>query len=238
MVVLNTQYNLMYPRLSDIRRRIVAYEDALKGEFLQYQILPIPDDAPPEIPRVTITTKHGHSMLQLSLSGAVFQTAYDDAYNKSWEKCHDYLEKRMEQIYDIVKHISPERIYTQGITAQIIVNIPDTNPVEFLTKGVPIIDKNQDIWDFGCYATVISQNKYFATVQISNARIAHIPLSAENYEHKNYLLFNIEANDRKMFNQDSNNDSGKETTKDLLSLMKEIVTVRIDAFISGGVFKL
>ena len=243
MIVLNTQYNVLYPRLSDIRRRVVEYEDILSSEFLPYEILPIPDNAPSDIPRVTITTKHGHSMLQMSLTGAAFQTAYDDEFNKCWNTCHDYLTKRTTQVFDIISYISSEQIHMQGFTAQIILDNLEGDPVNFLHKNISVIDGQNQLWDLGCHATIVKDNKYFVSVQISNARIADAPLSpftasVHDSDYKNHLLIAIEVTNRKLFNKNHDYNSPREAAAELLALLSDIVTNQLNDFLETGVFAL
>ena len=72
VIILNTQYNILYTRLSDIIRRVVSCEDLLLGDFLPYQILPIPDEAPPNIPRIVMLSDVINNSLDRLIKTEVF----------------------------------------------------------------------------------------------------------------------------------------------------------------------
>jgi hypothetical protein len=229
--------------LSEIRKRVVACEDALlSGGFLAYEILPIPDNAPPDIPRVTISTKHGHSMLQISLTGATFQTAYDNNFNTNWSSCYKYLERRVEQVYDAIKHISPEQISTQGFVAQIIMDNLCDDPIALLRNKISIVDYKSTLWDLGGYATIVKQDKYYVTLQLANARMiaASYPtvMASAHSDYHNCLIINVEVNDRKLSNDNYRYDSKKETANELLILLSDIITSQLNDFPIKGVFSL
>jgi len=242
MVILNTHYNILSPHVTDIRKRVVAYEDTLQRDFLPYEILPIPDNAPPDIPRITMETKGRHSMLQISLSGASFQTAYDEQYNQSWDMCREYLEHRASQVYDIMSHVTNGHISTQGFIAQIIINNLQSDPVAMLQKNIAIAGENCTPWDIGGHVTVVKQDKYYINVRVENARLASLQSSpvAQGTEsgQTHCLLLTIEVNDRKLSNENNDYISQKSAAHESMRILHDVIANQVNAFVSKGVFML
>ncbi|HIX84990.1 MAG TPA: hypothetical protein H9979_10730, partial [Candidatus Megamonas gallistercoris] len=92
MIIKETNLNLIYPKISDYRKKFVASEDILNDNFQPPIILPIMDEIPENIPRIVLKSKNNHSTLSIGLSVASFTTMYDDTFSNDWKKCKDYLE--------------------------------------------------------------------------------------------------------------------------------------------------
>ena len=242
MKILSTQYNILYSRISNLRKIILGYEDMLLDEFTHCQVIPIPDEAPPEIPRVTTTTKSGYSTLQISLTGTVFHTIYDNNFNEDWDKCHNYLNKKSKFIYGVMNCLGPEQMYTQGFAVQILLEGLKTDPVEVLKKGISLINTKYFFHDLGFNAALVKQDKYYINIQLSNARITQMPVTTKTPVHENdfinCLILNIEVNDRKQFNENNKYKSSKEVVDELLKVLTEIIKNGFDAFIETGVLEL
>jgi len=152
MIILNSTYTLLYPRLEHLRRKIVENEDMLLNDFMPYEIHPVPDNAPPEIPRITMKTKNEYSLLLISLTGAAIQTFYDDNYNRDWGKCKAYFDNKTKQTFNVIHQLLPKRVETQSIKVQILMDVIN-EPVLFLREKITTFDPTMDIRDIGCNAT-------------------------------------------------------------------------------------
>ena len=74
MIVQNSAVNIMFTRCENIKKQYILNEEVLKEKFNEANILPIPDDAPTEIPRILVKTKGEHSQLSIAPEATNFQT--------------------------------------------------------------------------------------------------------------------------------------------------------------------
>ena len=93
-----------------MRRKAFDIEDQLKDYFHQVTLIPVPDDAPEEIPRISTTSHNGHSQLNISLSNTQLFTNYDEAFEGKWENCLEYVENRVNTLYSILGKYTNEGI--------------------------------------------------------------------------------------------------------------------------------
>ena len=240
--MLSTQYSILYHRLAEIRRKVVSCEGMLREEFLPYHILPIPDDAPPEIPRVAMKTQFEHSVLQISLTGATLQTMYDDAYCKDWVLCRSYLKHRAQLTYSVIQRLMPKKVHMQGFVAQIILDEIDSDPVVFLRKNIQSLSDSASVRDIGYSACIVHRDRFFVNAHISNARIASesVPFGSpvRDADCTNQVLFNVEVNDNYSFNETPDYSSTEDTTDELLSVLSGIIESSLVKFVDTGVFEL
>ena len=55
-----------FTRQAAIRRAANGFEDALRDQYGQPNVLAIPDELDPEIPRIIFSSKHGSSQILIS----------------------------------------------------------------------------------------------------------------------------------------------------------------------------
>jgi hypothetical protein len=60
---IQNSFSIIFPRVRDIRRRINAFEDLLQSEYTQPQVISVPDDFAPEVPRIIFESQHRYSQI-------------------------------------------------------------------------------------------------------------------------------------------------------------------------------
>ena len=92
MIIDNICFSLSFERIQNFRQQILDIEKKLGDHFITpLNILPIPDDAPPEIPRIIARSKQNHTELIVSSNNLQISTKFDDNYNKKIDKCFEYM---------------------------------------------------------------------------------------------------------------------------------------------------
>ena len=67
MIIDNICFSLSFERIENFRQKIFDIEKKLGNHFITpLNVLPIPDDAPPEIPRIIARSKQNHTELIVS----------------------------------------------------------------------------------------------------------------------------------------------------------------------------
>ena len=242
VTVLNTQFSILFPKIINIKRNIMEREETLLKEFMPCQIFPIPDDAPMELPRVSVFTKNNHSNLSISMSGCTLNTQYDDNFNRDWPKCEHYLKGKSSLIYDVIEGLSPDSIYFQGFVAQILWDKTEGDPMYFLKDKITKLDIKGHFHDLSCKFTLIKDDKYFVNLSLIGIKAADPAIMGiapvPDAMCQNKLLINIDINDRRRFNEEPGYNSTKETTRELLSVLSTVIRDKLGLLLTEGGIEL
>ena len=136
MIVRQTNLNLVYPKITEYRKKIVLNEDVLSEHFMPPMILPVPEQMQDEVSRVLVQTKNGHSVLNIALSVASFATNYDGDFVNNWTKCRDYLNARCTSVYDITSKLTDGKIIFTGLITDIEIDDCKQKGVERLKSSL------------------------------------------------------------------------------------------------------
>ena len=66
MLIQGTSITVTYKKIEGIKKVYYNNEEILKSFFNEATVLPVPDDAPVEIPRIIIKTLNEHAQLNIS----------------------------------------------------------------------------------------------------------------------------------------------------------------------------
>ena len=120
MIVQNSAVNIMFTRCENIKKQYILNEEVLKEKFNEANILPIPDDAPTEIPRILVKTKGEHSQLSIAPEATNFQTVYTDEYTDDWKLCEEYIKSRIDDVFRLIDTFAAEKYKYIGIVTNLI----------------------------------------------------------------------------------------------------------------------
>ncbi|WP_372183131.1 hypothetical protein [Xanthomonas axonopodis] len=97
--------NLNFLRNTLIRRSLNEIEDAVRGSSIggygQPQMVPLPDDIEPEMPRVIFTSQAGHTQLLLSQLALTLSVSYSEDWAGDFEKCKHHLLSKVSFLFAI-----------------------------------------------------------------------------------------------------------------------------------------
>jgi len=244
MIIQNTNFNIFYPKIPNLRRKVVDYEEKFTTFFLPFKILPIPDDAPEEIPRIMMSTINGHSSLNLSLTGAAFTTNYDEKFNYDWEKCLGYLNDRIIKVYDILDTLKQDRFLFSGLLTQIFINEFTENPVDLIQNKILKLNSKTTPFDVDCKITFVYEKNYYININVSNVRFFEglipcgVTTSGTLQEKANTVGITIDINDRYGFNYDKDYTSDYAKIQKILEITTDIINNKLNKLITEGVFDL
>lgn len=98
--------SLTIGRNPSIRRMVNEMEDLIKaqsiGGFAQPQLIPVPDELDPGIPRVVFTSQGGHTQVVVSQVSVTFNANYSPDWAQDPAKCRDYLLSKIDLLFKIV----------------------------------------------------------------------------------------------------------------------------------------
>ncbi|MDT8383474.1 MAG: hypothetical protein RRB22_03580 [Gammaproteobacteria bacterium] len=209
-IVVQSRVSVLFEPVQGIRKNIFAIEESLNNQFLAPNLIPVPDDAPGEIPRIELRSKNGHSMMQFSQIRADLTTQYDGNFNADHHACFSYIKEKGSLLSGAINVFQPDVAVT---ALSITVRWPakdDVNESIKSMKGMFLTDcmSVDDLEDFRINKTTWVRNDYFLLTTVNNYRVfaASTPIetphpSLANLELKEHgLEMELEINDKRTFN--------------------------------------
>ena len=119
MLIQGTSITIMYKRIEGIKKAYYNNENILKEFFNEATVLPVPDEAPDEIPRILIKTLNEHAQLNISPIATTFEIFYNDGFERDWKACASYIFKRMEKIFEFLNMLTNNNYEYIGLVTRI-----------------------------------------------------------------------------------------------------------------------
>jgi len=243
MQVISSTATFIFNPIMNILSKKDQIEVALKEEYPSLSASPIPDNIPPEIPRITAVSHHGFSNLLISTNSIQFVTRFDDSFNKDWSnKCKPYIKEHVSSIFNTVYPLFSKMLYC-GLTLNIIQETTDLS--------VDVINKNQlkqkYISNIPLYDVEMKQafkylDKYYVNLLLRNQRVNPLNQKQVNIlskiENDKLMGIVLDVNDRYAANYQNCYTSTIESYNHISSIVDDIVCHKIDDFINNGGFEL
>lgn len=102
MLIQGTSITITYKKIEGIKKAYYNNEEILKQYFNEATALPIPDDAPIDIPRIIVKTINEHAQLNISPTATTFEVHYDAGFERNWDVCSEYIKKRMTNVFEFL----------------------------------------------------------------------------------------------------------------------------------------
>ena len=229
MEIKNSTITFWFQKQPNPKNFVDTFNNNLKDYFFEFNIIGVPANIDPTIPRLTAVSSSNHSNIEISMINAQLKTNFDNNYSKDIKMCINYLKERALKLYDTLKEFNINIIYSA-----IFINLEEkeTNAVEkiknqFLKKND--LDKIDEI---GIRFSQVIDNKFYGNISFNNSKQIKIenicnkgeiifPLISLNdaSEIENFLSVSVEFNDKFAFNSNSNNNTKKEDLLKLFNLM-------------------
>ncbi|KAF0135074.1 MAG: Uncharacterized protein FD145_212 [Candidatus Saganbacteria bacterium] len=231
--------NIVFDRQSGIRRKANEFEDLLKGKYSQPDIISVPDDLDPEVPRMIFTSTHGYSRIIATQVNISLNVRYsEDEWQNNIDKGKEYMEERIPILFGLLAKLSPDvRVNYCGFNTRTRLLFSDSDK-EFI--GV-LIKKyfnesisTEDLFELRLKKVKMIEQKYFSNIEISMYKKWNIEeikktkkFDTRNIAEKALDIF-IDYNDKFAFNHTDNYISQESILKQVLrnalaELQKEII---------------
>lgn len=90
-----------------IRRAVNDIEDLVKAAsehgFVQPQIVPVPDEFGPEMPRLIFESRGGHTQLLVSQLGVTFNAQYSEDWARDPQRCLVFMAAKVDLLFEIAR---------------------------------------------------------------------------------------------------------------------------------------
>lgn len=241
MLIQGTSITVTYKKIEGIKKVYYNNEEILKGLFNEATVLPIPDDAPVEIPRIIIKTINEHAQLNISPIAATFEVHYDSGFERNWDACANYLAERMAKVFEFLNILTNNTYEYIGLVTNICYDEVSQKGAEKLTHSLLNTRNIKDIYDISIKYTFVENNNIFVNILLQNARIFknnsatdEAGLLGINNQVAESIGAIIDINDRYRFNTEVNYKSNSGMLSELIKSMGNIINNKIEALIEKG----
>ena len=241
MLIKGTSITVTYKKIDGIKRAYYNNEELLKDYFNEATVLPIPDDAPPEIPRIIIKTLNEHGQLNISSMAATFEVHYDAGFEKKWDDCAEYLLKRMTRVFEFLNILTNNTYEYIGLVSNVLYDEVQENGTKKISESLLKSEKIKNLYDINIRYTFVENENLFVNIMLQNARLFNTrdsELKAGLYSMNDQIAESIGAvidiNDRYGFNSDENYKSDSGMLKKLLDPMSNIINNKLKNLIENG----
>lgn len=237
MTFTSTNFAVNFSPISDIKKKFINNAN-LEDQFADPTILPIPDNAPDDIPRIVCQSKNGHSNLTITKCSLSLSTMYDNSYLNDWSLCRSYLSNKIHLLLDILDKLECDFKFS-GLVTQIICEPSEDNATNELLHKFSKVKSNYNIYDYSQRFTIIKDEKYFVNLEINNIRVfngATQNLTTAGFlkdEEGNKICIVSDVNDRYDFNYNVDFKSDSNKINKLLDLTDKCIS-NIDTLVNNA----
>ena len=224
---IQNSFSIYFPRQNTIRRKANEFEDFLGSNYSQPQILPVPDDLDPEIPRILFESAHGHSQIVVSQINMSLNVSYSSDWQDDISKGKEYLDERVPILFELADRLGNEqKIHFCGIVtrARLISQESDEEIISRMSDVFQLKQGDSGLHDLEVKRTTVSAQKYFSNMAVKNFRAwqfseesaFHPPRAHYNRVVERGLEIAGDFNDRYSYNQGADYYSGREEAEYLI----------------------
>jgi len=247
MTVQTCTFTISFPANNRVRESLFKLEDHFSGFQKPFTLVPLPADAPMELPRIVANSVHGHSQITICGNSAQLSTRFDEAYNHDVKKCIDYVRTKCKAILEAVsllegKSKNEPKFYFSGITTILALDKSDgiENPVDYISNKFIKCSTNLPIDEAQFRCALVVDGKYYANVLLQNSRTflgapdergSFAGLSVSNEE----LQVVLDVNDRYAFNHEANYYSSSDMVAGIADVVEDFAENYVIPFVKEGV---
>jgi hypothetical protein len=228
---IQNSFSIAFHRDIGIRRRANQFEDLLRekfeGHYGQPQIIPIPDEIDPEVPRMIFGSRHGFSQIIVSQISMTLNVTYSPDWQTDILKGKDYLQKRTVALFSLLKALGDVPAFFSGLItrARLYTNIQEMNFLQLIRDRINFNFVTDPVHDVMFKETTVSQEKFFSNITIQNFRgwnnqqaIQEIPRFARNTAIEHGIEIVGDFNDRYAYNESKDYYSSSEVGQNIIDL--------------------
>lgn len=243
MHIKTTTVSINYKRVRELKRTYYNHENVLRRHFNEATVLPIPDDAPDEIPRITVTTLHDHGQLVITPVNAAFRVSYDENYENDLKQCICYVKERMESVFEFLDKLTKGQYEYFGIVTEVLIDMDGGAK----TLAMKLLDEKRMadiVHDLDVRYTFVEDDDIFVNIDMRNVRLFKDGCTgtvagsfSERNQSKNTICAVIDVNNRYGFNENPDFCSSKKDVDKLFEHIGKIIPNKLERLLDGGVYQ-
>lgn len=241
MLIQGTSITVSYKKIEGIKKVYYNNESILRGLFNEALVLPIPDDAPVEVPRIIVKTLNEHGQLNISPIATTFEVHYDSGFERNWDECASYLLERMEKVFEFLNILTNNTYDYVGLVSNILYDEVVNNGTKKIASSLLQSNGIKDIYDINIKYTFIEKESFFINIMLQNARLFNKEVDASTAgffrtcnQSAESIGAIIDINDRYGFNTIANYKSDANMLNELVRYMGNVINNKLGTLIEKG----
>lgn len=236
-------FTIHFPQNNQIRESLFKLERHFSDFQAPFTLVPLPSDAPMDIPRIIAVSKHGHSQLMFCGNNAQLTTRFAENYSADVKKCVEYIRSKCEDIVSSLSIINGNsKFYFSGISMAIMLDKEDgiCDPTAYISENFLKCKSSLPTDEAQFRLALTIQDKYYANIMVQNSRLfSNGPNERGSYADsevvKDTLQVILDINDRYAFNKIRDYVSTQQEVNYIASLIEKFATEHVTSFIETGV---
>lgn len=243
MFIKSTSISINYEKINNLKMIYYHNDEILKAHFNEATVLPVPDEAPMEVPRIVAITKNEHAQLSITPVAATIQIDYDNGYEHEWKKCESYIKELMVIVFNFFDKIADNKYKYMGIVTTLFLDDFSGNVAQILSSNL-LKENNKELYDINIRYTFTKGSDEFINISLQNARMFKneadenkAGLLSENYEICQHVGVVIDINNRYAFNTIEGYTTPSQEINNLLNTMTDVVQNKLTSLVRKGVYE-
>lgn len=246
MFVESCTFTIHFPANQAIREKFFQLESHFSDFQKPFTLVPLPPDAPLEIPRIIAMSAHGHSQLTICGNNAQLATRFDENYGFDVKKCIEYVQTKCNSIVTALSVISGNStdtptFYYSGLSLVILLDERDgiVDPAQYISEKFLKCKTNLSTDEVQFRLALAVEGKYYANISMQNNRtflgkpdergsIANLKIAKESVQ------VVLDVNDRYAFNYTKGYVSSIDTVNDVAKLTEVLASKHVADFVARG----
>ncbi len=246
MLIQSSTFTLYFAPNSEIRESLFKLEKHFQDFQKPFTLIPLPQDAPLEIPRIIANTQNGHSQLTIRGNSMQLTTQYDSNFNSDVNKCVGYVWEKCKSIVDSLLIINEGKtngleFYYSGLSMTMTIDDPEIakDSADFLFKKYLKCTTDLPKDEAQLHFALVFEDKYYINVMAkSNRQLIGVPdergsIAGLRPARENLQIV-VDINDRYAFNHERNYCSSIEKVQAIAELTNDFILNNIANFIETG----
>lgn len=218
-------FSLFFPRQPTIRRKANDFEDRLANLYFQPQIIPVPDDLDPQVPRMIFGSEHGFSQIIISQVNIKLNVSYSPDWQVDIDKGRQYLLERVPKLFDLVAILEDSTVNFSGLSTKVRLATQqnDQSILSHIAKKILVNQDVSSLHDLQIKQTNVLSDRFFSNIVIGNYRVWTIPDSVTSvpHLHRNQVVergieINGDFNDRFAYNEGRQYQTGSIVAQEII----------------------
>lgn len=241
MLIKDTLISVKFSKIENLKKVYFLNEEILKNHFNEATVLPVPDDAPVEIPRIILKSINEHSQLNITPIAATLQINYNDGFENDWPSCAKYITEKMNIIFDFLNIMTKDEYEYIGMITHVIYNDIEKNGARILAENLLKNNISSRIYDLSLKYTFIECEDMFVNIELQNARVYKNGVNPDiagglndKYQDRESIGATIDINDRFGFNNNKNYKTNREKLNKILDVSTRTINEKLYPLIYKG----
>ncbi|HEC62172.1 MAG TPA: hypothetical protein ENI27_07955 [bacterium] len=227
---IQNSFSVTMERQSEIRRRANDFEDLLKakieGHYGQPQVVPVPDELDPEVPRLIFGSRHGFSQILISQISITLSVNYSPEWQHDILKGQEYLLDRTKAIFSLFELMNDVPLFFSGLTTRVRIasTEADSAIIARVKQLYGIGSQSSNIHDLMFKLTNVYKDRFFNNMTVQNYRVwklvaqpqGVLRLPLKEVGERGVEIIN-DFNDRYAFNENVDYYSSPDNVKEIIA---------------------